>query len=89
MTTTPSRSRFVWADKEGKEYRLDEIDDRYLGNIISLLKRRLKELPDYEDKPGVGIVDTLQEEEELFATIELLEKEQKCRKHKRRRNDCI
>jgi hypothetical protein len=38
-----TRKGFVWTDREGNEHRLSDIDDRYLGNIISYLERRTAE----------------------------------------------
>lgn len=38
------RRTFTWKDREGNVHRLKDIDDRYLANIISHLRKRLAQL---------------------------------------------
>jgi hypothetical protein len=38
--STLTRKGFVWTDREGNKHKLQDIDDRYLGNLINFLKRK-------------------------------------------------
>lgn len=44
------REKFIWTDKEGVKHKLKEIDDTYLQNIINFLKRKVEEIPPFEDE---------------------------------------
>jgi len=63
------RGSFTWTDKEGKEHKLEDIEDSYLANIIAHLERMLPLLEhDPED-------ETDQEASECEATIKFLREE--------------
>ena len=44
---TATRKTFMWKDKEGNKHKLKDIDDGYLQNIISFLRRKLEDLDVY------------------------------------------
>ncbi len=38
---TGNRKTFTWADRQGDKHKLKDIDDHYLQNIVSFLRRKL------------------------------------------------
>ena len=77
------RKKFVWTDRRGEKYRLADIDDFYLANIISFLKRKVQTIPLVEDMPfgSEGSVTVNNEEyiDSYQRIIDFLEWEQKRR----------
>jgi len=44
------RQNFTWTDKSGERHKLPDIDDTYLQNIINFLKRKIANVPAFEDE---------------------------------------
>ena len=71
------RETFIWTDRKGVEHKLEDIDNKYLQNIISLLKRKVESIPPFDYALKIGVVDTEREVSGLEALIEFLEEEQR------------
>lgn len=59
------RETFVWTDKEGNKHKLRDIDDRYLQNIISYLRRKLKSLDIHSSAYWSEVIVFLEKEQRI------------------------
>ncbi len=59
-----SRITFRWKDREGKVYKLKEIDDRYLANIINYLKRHEGKVTPNTETRRKQVIKFLEKEQE-------------------------
>jgi len=60
---TATRATFVWKDINGNKHKLADIDDGYLQNIISFLRRKLKSLDVYSAAYWAEVIAFLTKEQ--------------------------
>lgn len=63
------RETFVWTDKEGVKYKLADIDDGYLQNIINFLRRRVVDMNEESADYWGAVADFLEEEQGVRSEV--------------------
>ena len=63
------RETFVWTDREGNKHKLSDVDNVYLQNIISFLRRRLPLMEVLSAVYWSEVVVFLEKEQRLRANV--------------------